>query len=386
VKRKMERAHGGSAGLRTLMVGPTHPHGGGIVHYTHSLINALARCPGLAPELVTYTQVFPSLLYKGTQDTDRQSLPLRPGIPMRRLLHYGNPLSWRRAALATVGAAVVHLQVWTPFLSPSMTPLALRAGRRGARVVATLHNAQPHDDSPDRRFNFLTTRLLRHADQVLVHTHGMAEAAMAAYSLPAGKVRVVPMAVFAGFDRGAFTRTQARRHLGLRPEDVVGLMFGAIRPYKGVEVALEALARLPPHFKLVVAGRAWENWDIHHRRIQALGLEDRVTARTDYIPDSEVELYHKAADAALFPYLKFEAQSAAGLTAVSFGLPIVASDLGGFHDLVDPGFLVAPGEPVQLAAAFARAAARGRPTTRAGAAPTWNDVATRIHALYLDWP
>ncbi len=382
----MESALGGDAGLRTLMVGPTHPHGGGIVHYTHGLTNALARRPGLAPELVTYTRLFPSLLYKGTQDTGEQSLPLQPGVPVRRLLHYGNLLAWRRAALATVGAAVVHLQVWTPFLSPSMTPLALRARRRGAHVVATLHNAQPHDDSPDRRFNFLTTRLLRHADHVLVHTQGMAEAAMAAYRLPAGKVRVVPMATFAGFDRGAFTRTQARRQLGLRPEDVVGLMFGAIRPYKGVEVALEALARLPPHFKLLVAGKTWENWDAHDRRIHALGLEERVTARTDYIPDSDVELYHKAADAALFPYVNFEAQSAAGMTAVSFGLPIVASDLGGFHDLVDPAFLVPPGEPVQLAEAFARAAARGRPTTRAGATPTWDDVAARMQALYLDWP
>ncbi|MCA1812082.1 MAG: glycosyltransferase [Halobacteriales archaeon] len=369
--------------MRIAMVGPTHPHRASMVHYTHSLANALARTPGTTVRLLTYYNLFPKLLYKGGEEVSQAPLALDPAIQVDRLLSWGNPLSWRRAARALAGADVLHLQSWTGLLAPGMLALARAARRRGIPVLVTLHNVRPHELS-HRLLSRLTRRLLHAADLVVVHADSLVEGAMAEYGLGRAALRVVPQGRYDDFDRHRLDRAQARRLLDLPPDATVLLCFGTIRDYKGLDVAIRTLALLPANHLLLVAGHCWEPWEKYAAILRETGTAGRVRTDLRYIPDEEVEAYFKAADVSLLPYKNFEGQSAQALTAATFGVPIVASRLGGLTAILLPEFLVEPTDTAGFAAAVQAAARRGASTVRPGATPTWAEVAAQTVALYAE--
>ena len=85
--------------------------------------------------------------------------------------------------------------------------------------------------------------------------------------------------------------------------------------------------------------------------IDRLGLTSRVVVHNRYVPNEQVGDYFAAADTVVLPYLA-ASQSAVGTTALSFGLPVIASDVGGLRELVldgTTGMLVPPGRVRPLA-------------------------------------
>jgi glycosyltransferase involved in cell wall biosynthesis len=88
--------------------------------------------------------------------------------------------------------------------------------------------------------------------------------------------------------------------------------------------------------------------------VQAIPLElerGQVLLKTQFIPDEDMEVYLKAADVLVLPY-KTIFQSGVLFLGYSFGLPVVATDVGSFREeIVDgrTGFVCAPGDPVELA-------------------------------------
>jgi glycosyltransferase involved in cell wall biosynthesis len=73
-----------------------------------------------------------------------------------------------------------------------------------------------------------------------------------------------------------------------------------------------------------------------------------------FIPDNEMELYFKAADVLALPYKEIF-QSGVLFLSYSFGLPVVATDVGSFREEIiegQTGFLCKPGDPADLAKAI----------------------------------
>jgi D-inositol-3-phosphate glycosyltransferase len=136
------------------------------------------------------------------------------------------------------------------------------------------------------------------------------------------------------------SRSEARQRLGLSGN--VALFFGHIRPFKGLDIALEAWKQVDA--TLVVAGEPW--WDAKY--------EPQTNVRFDlrFIPDAEIATYFAAADVVLAPY-RSEAQSGVALTAFHFARPVIATDVGGLPDMIDGrnGILVPPEDPQALAKA-----------------------------------
>lgn len=68
-----------------------------------------------------------------------------------------------------------------------------------------------------------------------------------------------------------------------------------------------------------------------------------------YVPQEDIWIYHLIADVAVFPYRKIY-QSAALLTAMSFGCPVIVTDVGGMPETVDGnGWVIPPEDPHILA-------------------------------------
>ncbi|MFI5135068.1 MAG: glycosyltransferase, partial [Chitinophagales bacterium] len=114
------------------------------------------------------------------------------------------------------------------------------------------------------------------------------------------------------------------------------LFFGFIRNYKGLDLAIQAMAdtrlRVLP-LKLIVAGEFYEDARPYHELISRLSLSQRVVLRTDFISDEEVRKYFSAADLLVQPY-KSSTQSGVTQIAFQFNKPVIVTKTGGLPEFV----------------------------------------------------
>ena len=107
------------------------------------------------------------------------------------------------------------------------------------------------------------------------------------------------------------------------------LCFGLLRPYKGVDVLLEAFATCRGRSCGSSATRAWTS-----RRCGELAQRRAGTVRfvARFVDDPEIPAIFRRADLVVLPYRDAE-QSGVLYTALAFGKPIVASAVGGFPEV-----------------------------------------------------
>ncbi|MDY6950130.1 MAG: glycosyltransferase, partial [Thermodesulfobacteriota bacterium] len=139
------------------------------------------------------------------------------------------------------------------------------------------------------------------------------------------------------------------------PEARVILLFGAIRPYKGLDTALKAFEEVLkgiPEARLLIAGKLWQRWERYEELMEELGIGAYVRTYLTYVPSSEVYRFFVASDLVVLPYHHFDSQSGVGAAALSFGKPMIVTDVGGLPDLVeDRCYVVAPKDSGALAQA-----------------------------------
>jgi glycosyltransferase involved in cell wall biosynthesis len=218
-------------------------------------------------------------------------------------------------------------------------------------------------------------------DAVIVHTrHG-------ADLLGGGeRVHVIP--------HGAFEHLTRQRAEHPLPDELaavegpVVLYFGLIRPYKGVDVLVEAFRQVKGA-ELWVVGRPLE---VSMEHLRLLAPAGRVRFIDRYISDAELPAYFRRADLLVLPHRNVD-MSGVLSAGLAFGKAMVMSDAGGFRELVEDhgaGVLVPPGDPDALAAAIAELLAdpdeRRRLEERAAAAAagpfSWDRIAAQTASLY----
>jgi glycosyltransferase involved in cell wall biosynthesis len=377
--------------LRIALVGPTYPYKGGGAQHTTELAHRLAAA-GHEVTLESWRAQYPGFLYPG-----RQTIAEPEGEPFpatRRELAWYRPDGWPRAGRRLGGSRdLVVFAVLTPVQVPAYLGI-LRGVRAGsARVVALCHNVLPHER---RRYDVpLVRALLRRADGVLVHSAGQAELARGLTSRPVRVAQLPPhlpgrpggsrqAGGDTGRDAGGGAEGEtgrdadpdARRDAGREADRDAGgrrlLFFGIVRPYKGLDVLLRAMARGPAELSLTVAGEFWGGAEETERLVAELGLADRVELRPGYVAAAEVPDLFGAADALVLPYRAATASQNVWM-AHEYGLPVIATRAGALADHVRDGvdgLLCEPGDVAELAKALERFCAPGEPERlRAGVRP-----------------
>jgi glycosyltransferase involved in cell wall biosynthesis len=223
----------------------------------------------------------------------------------------------------------------------------------GPAVLALCHNVLPHErraaDEP------LIRAVLRQADAVLVHTDAEAARAAGLTGVPVHVAAMAPHLWSAPTRRGGGEARDPARPVGASPHRRL-LFFGLVRPYKGLDVLLRALAAGPGDVALTVAGEFWGGTGPTEALITELGIADRVELRPGYVDAAEVPALFAASDALVLPYRAGTASQNVDLAHLH-GLPVVATSVGtlatAVADGVD-GLLVAPDDPAALAAALFR--------------------------------
>lgn len=344
--------------MRVAIVGPTYPFRGGIAHHTTLLAAALRAQHDVL--FVSFRGQYPLWLFPGRSDRDPSARA--PSGQVDYLLKPLLPWTWLRTGRRVTGFRphITLIPWWVPFWAPSAGAVARVVRRAGTgRVVFICHNVVPHEGA-GRVARALTTFALGGGQAFIVHS--AADEARLRALLP--RVTSRPGAVHRALlpvhaIAAPVDRADARRALGLAPGDRVALFFGFVRPYKGLEQLIHAVAlaaRQAPDLRLVVAGEFWLSAEEFTRQAERLGIADRVQLHDAYVPNEAIGSYFGAADVVVLPYLQ-ATQSGVVTLAAQFGLPVVATRVGGLPEAVidgGTGLIVPPGDPVALSRALVR--------------------------------
>ncbi len=358
--------------------------------YTPPYDHALCRALGLAgAEVELYTSRFAYGPVALAEAYERRELFYRaarfaPGSRAQRAVklaeHVPDMLAYRRAARA---ADVVHFQ-WLPVQHVDGRLLPRRRTPSGGRrpLVLTAHDVLPRE--PRRGQLVAQRRLYDRFDAVVVHSeHGRARLTRE-LGLDGDRVHVIPHGVFAHLADVPSPST-AGGQAPFQTEKPVVLCFGLMRPYKGIDVLLEAWRGIVDA-ELWIAGMP--RMDISSLRASA---PENVRFVPRFITDSELPAYFRRADLVVLPYREID-QSGVLFTALAFGKPLLLSDVGGFPEVASTGAarIVPAGDPAALREALlellgdpaALAAMASRAREAAEGRYSWDTIAAQALDLY----
>jgi D-inositol-3-phosphate glycosyltransferase len=339
----------------------------------------------------------PALRFLNLRGDQREDVPLRQKLG-RILLYYARLLRY----VAGAQPPILHILWNNRFELFDRTVLMAYYRSLGTRVVLTAHNINTAArNGRDSWLNRLSLRIqYRLCHHVFVHTDAMKRQLVAEFAVSTDRVTVIPFGINNTIHDTGMTQAAARQQLGIGGSDRTLLFFGQIAPYKGLEYLIRAVAMLAKrgdHVRLIIAGKvkrgSEDYWRHVQRLIAELGISELAAQRVQFIPDDQVEPYFKAADAVVIPYVDIF-QSGVPFLAFSFGLPVIATDVGSLREDVtsETGLLCRPKDPADLARAIADFYRRGtcwgssdvRANIRRFAEDrhSWETVSDRTKAVY----
>lgn len=290
---------------------------------------------------------------------------------------------------------ILHLQ-WLPLLELTPLPeigLLRRARRLGIGTVYTVHNVLPHGTGDRHRKAF--RRAYHTADALICHTEDARRELVDDFGVAEEKVWRIPHGPLLT-DIDELSRSDCRSELGLDEDRLQVLLFGVLRPYKGIDFLLRAWSRLEgevPDARLVIAGSGeTEFLERVDEQIRELRLEDHVETHYGFLPDETLKSLIQASDILVYPYERVT-QSGALLAGMAAGKAIIATALAGFRETLRDGetaLLVESGDETGLASSLERLLKDNQLRRRLGDAVgkdvrerfSWDQIAERTMACY----
>ena len=136
-------------------------------------------------------------------------------------------------------------------------------------------------------------------------------------------------------EEAILTRDGARAEVGLDPDAPATLLFGQLRPDKGLGDVLAALVRVPA-LHLLIAGQEEGALAAARAQLAHDELAGRVTIREGYLEMTEAAVLFAATDTVVLPY-RVASQSGVLLLAYGFRRPVIVYPVGGLVEAVIGG-------------------------------------------------
>ena len=322
------------------IVGPSKLFLSGISYYTIRLANAMSVEKDVS--VVCFRQLLPTFLFPGKSHVGKNisDLNFSPGIPVFDGMDYNNPLTWIQAYrfLKAQKPDIIVLQWWTSSVAHMQLLLKMFAGLlHKPKIIIEFHEVvDPFEESilPIRLYSEMTGKLLRkNLDAYITHSESDKELVAKRYSIPPEKIHVIPHGLYDQYGE-LLDIKEAKRNLSIK-DDFVILSFGLIRKYKGTPYLIRAFEQLPSEIieksRLLIVGEIWEDRKELLDQIKVSPFYDHITLVDEYVPDDKVNVYFSAADVVILPYLR-ASQSGIAHIAMSFGKPVIVSEVGGLKE------------------------------------------------------
>ncbi len=243
---------------------------------------------------------------------------------------------------------VIHVQ-WLalPLIDALFMPLL----RRIAPVVLTVHDSNPYNGAGPLLLRLGNRLATRRFDRWIVH-NDLSIRRLTEQGLPADRLHQIAHGLL-----GPAVPTSTK---GPKADDgrLHFVQFGKLREYKGVDVLLNAIGRLSDEqrerCRVSIVGRPYMDTAPLYDLVERHQLQSLVELRFDFVSDDEMADLFDSADMLVFPYRGIDT-SGVLMAAIARSIPVVASDIGCFAEMLvdgEQGRLVEPDDPKALAAAM----------------------------------
>ena len=197
-------------------------------------------------------------------------------------------------------------------------------------------------------------KMLEQAKKIIAVSHFTKRELLEYYKVPEEKIRVIHNGVDVNKFKPAQDKNKIKQELGFSPDDLTILSVGRLYARKGLFTLIESVPAVIRRFKnakFLISGKGQS--DEMHKLIahaEKIGVKDSVIF-TGYYPDKKLPKLYQAADVFAFSTF-YEHHPFAVLEALSTGLPVVTTSVGGIPETIESGkngFLVEPFNPKQFA-------------------------------------
>ena len=326
---------------KLVIIGPAWPLRGGLSAFDEKLATQFTE-KGIQTRIDTFSLQYPSFLFPGKSQYTTDPKPINVNIDV--CINSINPFNWIIIGLKLYREKpdLIIVRFWIPFLAPCLgTILKIAQLNKHTKVISIIDNMIPHEKRMGDRL--LTKYFVKTVDGFIAMSEKVKNDIKTFSHKP---VSISPHPIFNHFG-DPITKMEARTQLGLPQQDKIILFFGYIRKYKGLDLLIQAMANETIKnlgIQLIIVGEFYEDASTYHDLINALGLQNRISFYSNYIPDGEVKNYVCSADFIIQPY-KNATQSGVTPLAYHFEKPMLVTNVGGLADTVPhlkTGIVVAP--------------------------------------------
>jgi len=355
--------------LKVCIVGAGKRFLSGISYYTLHLTNTLAHSHRVS--VILMRQLLPKAFYPGRKRVGENLTQLEYDPPVR--VFDGVDWYWLPSIVRSLiflfheRPDILVFQWWSGTVLHSYFLLALVARLLGAKVVIEFHEVLDAGEAklaPVRAYIRLFAPLfISMAQAFVIHSEYYRKVLEKHYKLEKRPIAVIYHGPYGHSQLAA--KEQAQREAPMSCCNL--LFFGVIRPFKGLEDLITAFDALTENkanaYWLTIVGETWEGWTLPAELIEKSCYRDRITFVNRYVSDVEVARFFGGADAVVLPYHRSSASGPLHM-AMSYGLPVVVTSVGGLTEAVaayEGAILVAPQDIGGLKRALTEVASlRGR--------------------------
>lgn len=307
-----------------------YPFRGGIAQFNASLFRALEKENEVTA--YTFTRQYPDFLFPGKTQMVTPEDVADP-IPSIRLLDSINPVSWVKTASAINKSQpdLMVMKYWMSYMAPSLGYVAGSVRSDKTRILTVVDNAIPHEK---KFFDHAFAKYFMNRNDLFIAMSESVKNDILSIK-PKANVLLKEHPLYDHFG-DIMPQREARMKLGIDPDKKTILFFGFIRDYKGLDLLIDAFSKLNDEYQLVIAGEVYGAFDEYQKQIDRLPNKERCYPFVRYISDHEVPIFFGAADNVVLPY-KSATQSGISAIAYHFGIPIIATDVGGLKEIIRHG-------------------------------------------------
>lgn len=201
---------------------------------------------------------------------------------------------------------------------------------------------------------FFEEGILNRARKIIAVSHFTKWELTKYYKIPEGKIQVIHNGVDIRKFKPANNKPRIKSELGFKPDDILIVSVGRLYARKGLFTLIESMPTITKRFpkaKFVISGKGQSD-EMNKLLTHAdkLGVKNKIVF-TGYYPDKKLPKLYQIADVFAFSTF-YEHHPFAVLEALSTGLPVVTTTVGGIPETIDNGrngFLVEPFNERQFA-------------------------------------
>ena len=298
------------------IIGPSSRFLSGISYYTTYLANSLSE--KYCVQAVLFRKMLPKGLFPGAARVgkDLSTITYRKSVNMQECLDWYNPVTWHQAYRTASKSKVCIFEWWTSSVAHMYLVIGLLLRLKGVPIILEFHEVVDTLEEailPLRIYSKVMGRLIRRLANRYV-THSVSDQNLVAerYQIPIEKISVIPHGLYDQYP--VIEPDAAKKHLGITASNVI-LFFGLLRPYKGAKNLIHAFEQLPQSLKnttvLLIAGETWEDRETL-MTAEISQDHDKILLFSKYISDEEVPYFFHI--------------------GISYGMPIIASQVGGLAE------------------------------------------------------